>query len=82
MNIAQIIVAAFLMVCCIGLIVVVMLQSNRGGEMSAITGRSGNHSGRGQAAKREAFLKRLTGIFGILFVVSVIVMNLLEVING
>ena len=64
--------------CAIALIVVVVLQTNRGSEMTALTGRNSNASGKGQSAKRDMRLKRLTVIFGMLFLVAVFVMALCQ----
>lgn len=69
--------AIVLLVCSVALIAVVALQSNRGSEMTALTGRNSNASGKGQAAKREALLKRLTIVFGLVFVVAVFAMNVI-----
>ncbi len=76
MSIPMIIFAIILLVCSVALIAIVTLQSNRGGDMSAVTGRNNNASGKGQAAKKDAFYKRLTIIFGLVFVVAVFVMNI------
>lgn len=75
MDTIQIVVAIFLMVCSAALIAVVALQSNRGSEMSALTGSSRN-SGKGQGAKKELLMKRLTIILGLVFVAVVVVMNI------
>ena len=58
------------------LIAVVVLQSNRGSDMAALTGRNNNASGKGQTAKRENLLRRLTVVFGLIFVVAVFAMNI------
>ena len=76
MNILMIIFGIVLMLCAAALIVVVVLQTNRGSEMSAITGHNSNASGKGQSAKRELLLKRLTVVLGMVFIVAVLVMNL------
>ncbi len=78
MSIPMIIFAVILLVCSIALVAVVTLQSNRGGDMSAVTGRNSNAGGKGQAAKKDAMMKRLTVIFGLIFVVAVFVMNIVE----
>ncbi len=77
MSIPMIIFAIILLVCSVALIAVVVLQSNRGSEMTALTGRNSNASGKGQAAKRDALLKSLTVIFGLIFVVAVFAMNII-----
>lgn len=76
MSLPSIIFAFILIVCAVLLIAVVMLQTNRGSDMSALTGRNSNASGKGQSAKREMLLKQLTVIFGLVFVVAVFVMNI------
>lgn len=76
MSIPMIIFAIILLICSVALVTVVVLQSNRGSEMSAITGRNSNASGKGQSAKREMRLKRLTIVFGLIFVVAVFAMNI------
>ena len=73
----MIIFAIILLICSVALIAVVVLQSNRGSEMSALTGRNNNAAGKGQTAKRENLLKSLTVIFGLIFVVCVFVMNII-----
>lgn len=75
MSVPMIIFAIILLVCSVALVAVVVLQTNRGSEMSAITGRNSNARGKGQSAKREMLLKRLTVVFGLIFVVAVFVMN-------
>ena len=77
MSIPMIIFAIILLVCSVALVAVVVLQSNRGSEMSALTGRNSNASGKGQSAKRDALLKRLTVVFGLIFVAAVFVMNII-----
>ncbi len=77
MSILMMVFAIVLLVCSVALIAVVALQSNRGSEMTALTGRNSNASGKGQAAKREALLKRLTIVFGLVFVVAVFAMNVI-----
>lgn len=75
MNALMITFAIILLVCSVALVAVVVLQTNRGSEMSALTGRNSNASGRGQSAKREMLLKRLTVVFGLIFIVAVFAMN-------
>lgn len=77
MSIPMIIFAIILLICSVALIAVVVLQSNRGSEMTALTGRNSNASGKGQTAKRENLLRRLTVVFGLIFVVAVFVMNII-----
>ena len=76
MSTAMILFAIVLVVLSVALTVVIVLQSNRGSEMSALTGRNSNAAGRGQSAKKEMLLKRLTVVFGLLFVVAVFVMDI------
>ena len=78
MDTAMRVVSIILMICSIALIAIVTVQSNRGGDMSAITGSNRNSSGKGQAAGKEMKLKRATIISGIVFVVVVVVMNVVE----
>lgn len=75
MSLPMIVFAFILLACSVALVAVVVLQTNRGSEMAAITGRNSNASGKGQSAKREMLLKRLTVVFGLIFVVAVFVMN-------
>ncbi|MBQ4322437.1 MAG: preprotein translocase subunit SecG [Clostridia bacterium] len=75
MSIPMIIFAIVLIVCSVALITVVVLQSNRGSEMAALTGRNNNASGKGASAKRDMFLKRLTVGLGLVFVVAVFVLD-------
>lgn len=77
MSTPMIIFAIILLVCAVALVAVVALQSNRGSDMTALTGRNSNASGKGQAAKRENLLKSLTVIFGLIFVVAVFAMNII-----
>lgn len=76
MSTAMILFAIVLVVLSVALTVVIVLQSNRGSEMSALTGRNNNAAGRGQSAKKEMFLKRMTVVLGLLFVVAVFVMDI------
>ena len=76
MSIPMIIFAIILLICSVALVAVVALQSNRGSEMAALTGRNNNASGKGQTAKKEGLLRRLTVVFGLIFVVCVFVMNI------
>ena len=76
MNFLMILFASILLLCSIALITVVVLQFNRGSGMSALTGGNNNASGKGQAAKRDLRLKRLTIALGLVFVVAVLAMNL------
>lgn len=76
MSVTSIVFAFVLIACAVLLIAVVMLQTNRGSDMTALTGRNSNASGKGQSAKRETRLKQLTVIFGLVFVVAVFVMNI------
>ncbi len=76
MNPITIVFSIILLVCSVALVAVVTLQSNRGSDTSVVTGRNGNASGKGQSAKWEMFLKRLTVVFGLVFVVAVFAMNI------
>lgn len=76
MAIHELIICIFILVCSVALIAVVVMQTNRGSDMAAITGRNSNASGKGQSAKKDMLLKRLTIALGMLFVVSVFVMDL------
>ncbi len=76
MSFPMMIFAIIVLICSVALITVVALQSNRGGDMAALTGRNNNASGKGQSAKRENLLKSLTVVFGLIFVVAVFVMNI------
>lgn len=78
MSFLAILFSILLIVCSVAVTVVVVLQSDRGSGMSAITGNSGNRGGKGQSAKREMLMKRLTIVFGFVFVVAVVVMNVIE----
>ncbi len=76
MSLASIIFAFILIACSAALVTVVVLQSNRGSGMSALTGGNNNASGKGQSAKRDLTYKRLTIALGLVFVVAVFVMNI------
>ena len=76
MSVWEIIIAIALLVSGVALVVVVMLQSNRGSEMTALTGGSRGGNGRGQSAKKEMFMKRLTIVLGIVFFVLAVVMGI------
>lgn len=77
MSIPMIIFGIILLVCSVALIAVVALQSNRGSEMTVLNGRNNNASGKGAGAKKDALLKRLTVVFGLVFVVAVFAMNII-----
>lgn len=76
MSVPMIIFAIILIVCSIALITVVVLQSNRGSEMAALTGRNNNAAGKGASAKRDLLMKRLTVALGLFFVVAVFALDL------
>lgn len=76
LSIPMIIFAIILIVCSVALITVVVLQTNRGSEMTALTGRNNNAGGKGASAKREMLLKRLTVALGLVFVVAVFALDL------
>jgi len=74
MSVPMIIFAIVLLICSVALIAVVLLQSNRGSEMAALTGRSSGMA-KGQSAKRDMLMKRLTVALGLVFVVAVFVLD-------
>ena len=77
MSTSIIIFSIAIVVLCVLLVVIVAVQTNRGEGMGgAVTGKS-NFYNNSKKDGKDAFLKRLTIIVGILFVVLVAVVDVL-----
>lgn len=80
MNTAEIVCSILLLICSIALILIILFQKGRDASMSsAITGSSSNFYSRNKRATREEFMKRLTVIISIAFMVIVFLINMFEI---
>ena len=78
MDILTLVLTIVLMAVSLSLIVIILLQSDRSANMSgAISGGMGNYYGKNKTATKELFLKRITIICSVIFVVAVIVVNII-----
>ena len=65
-------------IACLGIIITTLMQETQDGGLNGlITGTSETFYSRNKTKTKEAFLKKLTIIFGVLFVASVVTLNLL-----
>ena len=76
MNILHIILTVIQVLCAVGLVVIVMLQSGKDGGLGAITGSSEGFMSKNKSSSREAMLAKLTKIVAAIFLVLTFVLNL------
>ena len=76
MEVLRIILTVIQLLCAIGLVAVVMLQTGKGGLSGAIAGSGEGFMSKNKSAGKEAQLAKLTKIVGIVFLVLTFVLNL------
>ena len=76
MNVLHIILTVIQVLCAIGLVAIVMLQSGKDGGLGAITGASDGFMSKSKASGREAKLAKYTKIIATVFLVLTFVLNL------
>ena len=76
MNVLHIILTIIQVICAVGLVVIVMLQTGKDGLSGAITGSSEGFMARNKGASKEAQLAKLTKIIAAVFLVLTFVLNL------
>jgi len=76
MNVLHIILTVIQLLCAIGLVAIVMLQTGKNGMSGAITGASESFLGKGKSAGKEAQLVKFTKIIAAVFLVLTFVLNL------
>ena len=76
MNVLHIILTVIQVLCAVGLVAIVMLQSGKDGGLGAITGSSEGFMGKSKNSNREAKLANYTKIIAGVFLVLTFVLNL------
>ena len=76
MNVLHIILTVIQVICAVGLVVIVMLQTGKNGLSGAITGSSEGFMARNKGASKEAQMAKLTKIIAAVFLVLTFVLNL------
>ena len=81
MDVLTIVLSCILFVVALALIVIVLIQTDRGSRMSAVTGNTGSgFYGKNKGASKEMKRKRITVICSIVFMVLIVVVNIIEMI--
>ena len=76
MNVLHIILTVIQVLCAIGLVAIVMMQSGKDGALGVITGSSESFMSKTKNSNREAKLALFTKIIAALFLVLTFVLNL------
>ena len=76
MGILHIVFTVIQVLCAVGLVVIVMLQTGKGGMSSAIAGSSDGFMSKTKSAGKEAQLAKFTKIIAGIFLVLTFVLNL------
>lgn len=76
MDVLHIILTVIQVICAVGLVVIVMLQTGKNGLSGAITGSSEGFMARNKGASKEAQMAKLTKIIAAVFLVLTFVLNL------
>ena len=76
MDVLHIILTIIQVICAVGLVVIVMLQTGKNGLSGAITGSSEGFMARNKGASKEAQMAKLTKIIAAVFLVLTFVLNL------
>ena len=76
MDVLHIILTIIQVICAVGLVVIVMLQTGKDGLSGAITGSSEGFMARNKGASKEAQMAKLTKIIAAVFLVLTFVLNL------
>ncbi len=80
MNPIVLVLTLILMLCSIALIAIILFQSGRTAGASAITGGAGNFLSKNKTQTKDLFMKRLTVVFSIIFIVAVVIVNIIEIV--
>lgn len=76
MEVLHIILTIIQVICAIGLVAIVMLQTGKNGLSGAITGSSEGFMSKNKSASKEAQLSKFTKIIAAVFLVLTFVLNL------
>ena len=76
MNVLHIILTVIQVLCAVGLVAVVMLQTGKNGLSGAITGSGDSFMSKNKGANKEAMLAKYTKIVAGVFLVLTFVLNL------
>ena len=76
MKVLHIILTVIQVLCAVGLVVIVMMQSGKEGGLSAITGSSDSFLSKNKSSSREAQLAKLTKWIAGVFMVLTLALNL------
>ena len=76
MDVLHIILTVIQVICAVGLVVIVMLQTGKNGLSGAITGSSEGFMARNKGASKEAQMAKLTKIIAAVFLVLTFILNL------
>lgn len=80
MNPIVLVLTLILMLCSIALIAIILFQSGRTAGANAVTGGAGNFLSKNKAQTKDIFLKRLTVIVSIVFIVAIVIVGIIETI--
>ena len=80
MNPIVLVLTLVLMLCSIALVAIILFQSGRSANASAVTGGAGNFLSKNKAQTKDLLFKRLTVIISIVFIVAVIIVNIIEIV--
>ena len=76
MNVLHIILTVIQVLCAVGLVAIVMLQSGKDGGLGAITGSNEGFLSKNKSSNREAQLAKITKIIAAVFLVLTFALNL------
>jgi len=81
MNLLTIILTSILFLCSLILILVILFQTGRSANSSAVSGggSGSNYYNKNKSGSRDAILQRLTIIVGIVFALIIILINAFEI---
>lgn len=82
MSLIVLILTIVLIACSIALILIILFQAGRTANASAVSGSVGNFYNKNKSATRELFMKRLTVIVSIVFIVTIIIVNIVINVIG
>ena len=80
MNPIVLVLTLVLMLFSIALIAIILFQSGRSANASAVTGGAGNFLSKNKAQTKDLLFKRLTVIISIVFIVAVVIVNIIEIV--
>lgn len=72
----RVILTILFIIVCIAIIVLVLLQEGKSAGLGALSGAAESYWGKNKARTMQGMLVKLTKIFGVLFMVLAIVLNL------